>query len=139
MNVIPFTLKKAIGQLSAGPGRMVYDRVTEAIRFAGNFRGDAVQFIDEPPPMIDLPQKSVSRIHYKPALIFGGGTLVIRLRNGKRNDFFETFSAEEIEILIHRRDVEAVNELVTEVKFDLFDDTFDDMLESMDDLLESDK
>ena len=89
--------------------------------------------------MIDLPQKSVSRIHFKPALIFGGGTLVIRLRNGKRNDFFETFSAEEIEILIHRRDVEAVNELVTEVKFDLFDDTFDDMLESMDDLLESDK
>ncbi len=139
MNVIPFLLKSAIGRLSAGPGKLIYDREKEAVFFAGNFRGDDAEFINEPPPMLELPQNGISRIHFKKAILFGGGTLVIRLRNGKRSEHFPTYRVEEIEIPIHKRDVEAVEELVTEVKFDLFDDTFDDMLDSMDGLLDSDK
>ena len=132
MNVVPFFLKGPIGQLAAGPGRMVYDRMAEQLKIAGNFRGDEAEFIAEPPPMIELPQKAVSRIHFQKALIFGGGTLVIRLRNGKRSEHFETFGVEEIELPILKSQVPKAEELVTEVKFDLFEDTLDDMLEDTD-------
>ncbi len=135
MNIVPFKLKQSIGKLSAGPGCLFYDREFEAIRFAANFHGDIAMLLVEKTPTVDLPQKSISRIHFKKALIFGGGEMVIRLRNGKSNEWYEFFGTETIEIPIRKRDVEKVNELVTEVKFDLFEDTLDDMLDATDETL----
>ena len=84
---------------------------------------------------VELPQKSVSRIHFNKALIFGGGDLVIRLRNGKKSDWFSFFNVEEIEFPIHKRDIKKAEELVKEIKFDLFEDSLDDMLEATDETL----
>ena len=137
MNIVSFKLKRAIGKFSAGPGRIMYDRVSEFIRLVPNFHGDDAQLIAEADSIdaLDLPQKSVSRIHFQKALIFGGGTLVIRLRGGNKNDWHPLFKTEEIEIPIHKRDISKIEELVKEVKFDLFEDTLDDMLSDADETL----
>lgn len=135
MDIIPFSLKESIGKMPAGPGCLFYDREFEALRFAANFRGDIAMLLVENTPIIDLPQNSISRIHFQKALLFGGGNLVIRLRNGKQNEWFDFFGTETVSIPIKKRDVEKANELITEVKFDLFEDTLDEMLESTDDTL----
>lgn len=137
MNIIPFKLRQSIGKFSAGPGRVMYDRETECIRLIPDFHGDDAQLIAEAGSIdtLDLPQKSVSRIHFQKALIFGGGTLVIRLRGGSKNDWYPLFNTEEIELPIHKRDISKVEELVKEVKFDLFEDTLDDMLSDADETL----
>ena len=64
----------------------MYDREVEALRFAANFDGDDAMLLAEETPWIDLPQDAVSRIHFQKAFFFGGGDIVIRLRNGKNSE-----------------------------------------------------
>lgn len=134
-NIVPFFLKEPVGQLPAGPGRLVYDRMAEALRIVPNFSADDAILLTEDVPCTNLPQDAISRIHFQKALLFGGGNIVIRLRNGKQSEWLPFFGAEEFSFPVKRKHEPNAEEMVKEIKFDLFEDTLDDMLDTTEETL----